>query len=87
MVVGLCGLRLAPTGAGRLEPVYVLPDYRRRHIAAEMVARAIRHGGHRVKRVGVYARLPTGKAFFDAQGFTRRPAGGRVTHELIVDAS
>jgi GNAT superfamily N-acetyltransferase len=83
--VGLCGLRLASTGAGRLEPVYVLPDYRRRHLGAEMVARAIQHGGKRVKRVAVYARLPAGRAFFDAQGFARRPAGGRVTHELLVD--
>lgn len=85
-VVGLCGLRLASSGAGRLEPVYVLPTYRRQHLAAELVTRAIKHGGKRVKRVGVHARLPEAKAFFDAQGFVRRPAGARVTHELVVEA-
>lgn len=83
-VVGLCGLRLAPTGAGRLEPLYVLPAYRRRGIGSELLARALRHGGPRVRRVGVTARRPESKLFLDAQGFTRRPAGARVTHELLL---
>jgi ribosomal protein S18 acetylase RimI-like enzyme len=70
----------------RLRHVYVLPEFRRRGVARDLVTSLLEHAGGDFDAVQLRTDTPAAARFYEQLGF-ERIEGGTSTHRIILESS